>query len=73
MSNNPGKAVHLALNREPGNLPASGRSCLGPGSGRGTVFFRLSDDVKRLGPRGDGSMGERPTVDARRLTLARRT
>ena len=33
----PGKAVYQAMTHEPGDLPASGRSCLGPGDGRGTV------------------------------------
>ena len=33
----PGKAMHQAMTHEPGDLPASGRSCPGPGDGRGTV------------------------------------
>src|SRR3546814_6743771 len=32
------------------SLPASGRSCLGPGDGHGTVSFRLSDESVRLWP-----------------------
>ncbi len=32
----PGKAVHRAMTREPGDLPTSGRSRFGPGDGRGT-------------------------------------
>jgi len=29
------------MTREPGDLPASGRSCFGPGDGRGTELLRL--------------------------------
>src|SRR3546814_1811376 len=47
-----GKAVHQAMTCEPGDLPASGRSCLGPGDGHGTVSFRLSDEPVRLWPHG---------------------
>jgi len=32
------------MTREPGDLPASGRSCLGPGGGCGTDLFRLGDE-----------------------------
>ncbi|GEM_PF-5523648 len=32
------EGVHRATTREPGDLPASGRSCPGPGGGRGTVY-----------------------------------
>ena len=39
----PGKAVRQAMTCEPGDPPASGRSCFGPGDGHGTVF-RLSDE-----------------------------
>jgi hypothetical protein len=32
------------MTREPGDLPALGRSCRDPGDGHGTVNFRLSDE-----------------------------
>ncbi|SEJ88155.1 high-affinity nickel-transport protein [Sphingobium sp. AP50] len=36
--------MRQASTREPGDLPASGRSCPGPGDGHGTVSLRLSDE-----------------------------
>ena len=58
-----GKAVYRATTREPGDLPASGRSCFGPGDGRGTVL----PSERRTS--GGGRIGScrgrlRPPVDA---------
>ncbi len=40
------EGMHRAVTREPGDLPAHGRSCHGPGGDQGTVF-RLSDEPQR--------------------------
>jgi len=36
--------MHQVMTREPGDLPAFGRSCPSPGDGCGTVLSRLSDE-----------------------------
>ena len=66
-----GRPCIAALTREPGDLPASGRSCLGPGDGHGPETFRPSDEraVKAASVRADGRP-RRPAVGACRPLLA---
>lgn len=52
--------MHRVTTREPGDLPASGRSCFGPGDGRGTVLpsERRTSGGGRIGY--DRQIGEWP-------------
>lgn len=62
------EGVHQAVTREPGDLPAFGRSCLDPGDDHGTVFLRLGDEAVRLGLHGRAKTValQCPPVPARR-------
>lgn len=61
------------MTREPGDLPALGRSCRGPGYGHGTVTFRLGDEAVQLGLHGrvvTGALRARPSSRADRTCPA---